>query len=592
MSATTDKLSQDQKVEPADSASSISSSGEDKSQSRPEFSLDILKLTKAAQIQHGLRHGEYSRYRQYCALRLSRLRKKLGFTHGKGRFVQKKLTVQHVTQQKYLLLPLMSAERSWSLAMELKENQENNPRARFHMLRRLKKAVKASNGLVALCAEMADDKTKLEAEAYCCWMTGNLRLEQEDWAPALESFTRAKTIYDHLSKVGDAETQETFKQRVQEIEPTIRFCNYNLSQGEDLTGLKGSVVQSTGSDVLLQTKLEKVLTDLRKKESESMREITWNGKAVPVKNEKLRELVLAAQDSIFQIEKIGSLASKLELYDKTFITYNDALNIIRDELRQLQAQSAKKNVKAEGQESDLRFLFGFLSYTKLSKTVDRNLLLINSLTNKSDDPKQRSASPKEIIKLYDTIIQNVTEMSGLRDTDDEKYHKTIAAKLLTFKAFRCFYVAQSYYNASKWPETYALLDRTVEHIKSAIDHHEKCSPPSTEDIESLKRLQDKVKGKRAAARAKAFAESQAQKAQPTEEKESTEGSATAVLDQDKFDLNPRRLKENIIAFPPDFEAIPCKPILFDLALTSLEFPDLTERKKTKAKGGFFGFWRS
>ena len=94
---------------------------------------------------------------------------------------------------RFLLLPLMSAERSWSLAMELKEQPEN-PRARFHMLRRLKKAVKSCNELVTLCAETADDKTKLEAVAYAGWMTGNLRLEEENWAQALESFTRARFI--------------------------------------------------------------------------------------------------------------------------------------------------------------------------------------------------------------------------------------------------------------------------------------------------------------------------------------------------------------------------------------------------------------
>ena len=143
------------------------------------------------------------------------------------------------------------------------------------------------------------------------------------------------------------------------------------------------------------------------------------------------------------------------------------------------------------------------------------------------------------LRVARAYAQNVNEMNELRDADDESYHKNVAAKLLTFKAFRfslslsalcslllsrfmhsssrlllsshalahrfvyarmrvfvlfsrthahartytcnhrCFYVAQSYYNASKWPETLALLQRTTEHIKSAIDHHEKCSPPST-----------------------------------------------------------------------------------------------------------------
>jgi hypothetical protein len=65
-----------------------------------------------------------------------------------------------------------------------------------------------------------------------------------------------RTIYDNLSKVGDADTQETFKVRVQEIDPTIRFCNYNLSQGEDISGLRGTAAQAGSSDVLLQAKLD------------------------------------------------------------------------------------------------------------------------------------------------------------------------------------------------------------------------------------------------------------------------------------------------------------------------------------------------
>jgi hypothetical protein len=68
---------------------------------------------------------------------------------------------------------------------------------------------------------------------------------------------RCRTIYDNLSKVGDADTQETFKVRVQEIDPTIRFCNYNLSQGEDLSGIRGTAAaQGASSDVLLQAKLD------------------------------------------------------------------------------------------------------------------------------------------------------------------------------------------------------------------------------------------------------------------------------------------------------------------------------------------------
>ncbi len=71
--------------------------------------------------------------------------------------------------------------------------------------------------------------------------------------------SRNRTIYDRLSKVGDTETQETFKQRVQEIDPTIRFCNYNLSQkGEDLSGLRAGQ-EGPAADILLQAKLDVIL---------------------------------------------------------------------------------------------------------------------------------------------------------------------------------------------------------------------------------------------------------------------------------------------------------------------------------------------
>lgn len=73
----------------------------------------VLNMTKAAQIQHGLRHGDYARYRQYCARRLTRLRKTLGFTHGKGRFTQKRLNVQQVTQQKCVSLSLQHQSNSY-----------------------------------------------------------------------------------------------------------------------------------------------------------------------------------------------------------------------------------------------------------------------------------------------------------------------------------------------------------------------------------------------------------------------------------------------------------------------------------------------
>lgn len=36
------------------------------SETKEVFSIDILRLTRHAQKQHGLRHGDYQRYRGLC----------------------------------------------------------------------------------------------------------------------------------------------------------------------------------------------------------------------------------------------------------------------------------------------------------------------------------------------------------------------------------------------------------------------------------------------------------------------------------------------------------------------------------------------
>ena len=60
----------------------------------------------------------------------------------------------------------MSAERAWSLAMELKQAANTEHRKRFHLMRRLQKAVKHANELVQLCeaSERCDARTRLEAQ--------------------------------------------------------------------------------------------------------------------------------------------------------------------------------------------------------------------------------------------------------------------------------------------------------------------------------------------------------------------------------------------------------------------------------------------
>jgi hypothetical protein len=136
------------------------------------------------------------------------------------------------------------------------------------------------------------------------------------------------------------------------------------------------------------------------------------------------------------------------------------------------AQAAKnKSMKVESQEESLQLLKNHVSVLKLSKTVERNILLAESLDSalpiigddsKSNDGSKKKTKPEDLVRIYETLIQvhfsayskfvfqtlsqtniflqNMTEMAELRG-DETEASKDIAAKIQSFKALRlsCFF---------------------------------------------------------------------------------------------------------------------------------------------------------
>lgn len=46
----------------------------------------VLSIIRPSQNQNGLKHGDFLRYRRYCAKKVKRIRKLLKFTYGKHKF--------------------------------------------------------------------------------------------------------------------------------------------------------------------------------------------------------------------------------------------------------------------------------------------------------------------------------------------------------------------------------------------------------------------------------------------------------------------------------------------------------------------------
>lgn len=587
----------------------------------PEVSLEVFNVIKSSQAQHGLRHGDYVRYRQYCSRRLHRVRKAVGFLHGKGRYVKKQLEPRMVKDSRFLLIPLYCAERAWAFAMALKrEDVVAQPRLRFRLLHRLSKAAQWATGLAKLCAIRGDKRTALEAEAYAGFIVGNMHLERERWAQAISNFRRTKTICTELARVSMSDQAHLYTKVVAEVQPSIRFCAYNLrrtgeAEGEaegdedgDVEGMLQDEDGGSGSDIL-RSKLEAVRQESRARQAQDLTEVEVLGERVPVRSDKVRIAMLASQQKEVEIEHLSAPAGMpppaglMEKYDELFVAFNDALEGVRADLR---AAAKEQTARSGAAESALLKLQASLTWQKLHHTVRRTLLLVESLKRSLAGDSGAGAqgakrvAPDDIVRLYDACISSLGEMGQLEGyREDEVLMSQVAARLAGAKACRCFFLAESYGVATRYLEAQALYGRSEFLMQEAEAMLEEAGyTVETPERVALAKLEQMIDGARARAHAQAFvntltggpAAAEAEGALASLELDG-EGDVARAGERslyDSLETFERPNPEHLIPFPPDFETTPCKPLLFDIARNQLTGPDLSARIKGGKSGSSWG----
>ncbi|XP_021536519.1 signal recognition particle subunit SRP68 isoform X4 [Neomonachus schauinslandi] len=512
------------------------------------LSLEILQIIKESQQQHGLRHGDFQRYRGYCSRRQRRLRKTLNFKMGnRHKFTGKKITEDLLTDNRYLLLVLMDAERAWSYAMQLKQEANTEPRKRFHLLSRLRKAVKHAEELERLCeSNRVDAKTKLEAQAYTAYLSGMLRFEHQEWKAAIEAFNKCKTIYEKLASAFTEEQAVLYNQRVEEISPNIRYCAYNIGDQSAINELMQMRLRSGGTEGLLAEKLEA--------ESEETKE---------------------------------------RLFESMLSECRDAIQAVREELKPDQKQRDYTLEGESGKVSNLQYLHSYLTYIKLSTAVRRNENMAKglqkALQQQPEDDSKRSPRPQDLIRLYDIILQNLVELLQLPGLEEDRaFQKEIGLKTLVFKAYRCFFIAQSYVLVKKWSEALVLYDRVLKYANE-VNSDARAFRNSLKDLPDVQELITQVRSEKCSLQAAAILD--ASDSHQTETSSQVKDNKPLVERFETFCLDPSLVTKqaNLVHFPPGFQPIPCKPLFFDLALNHVAFPPLEDKLEQKTKSGLTGY---
>lgn len=561
-----------------------------------QVTLPILSEITSAQSTYGLKHSDYERYRHYCTRRLSRVRKTTHLTnryqsHG-HRYAAKPVTADAVlADHRALLIPLVLAERDWAFAMDVKRTQPSGPhRARHRVLAHLNRAVYHADNLSTLARAVADEATVLEAEAYSQGHRAALALEQEAWAVALTAYEVVEKVYTGMAGMRAGTSMATlYERKLEEVSQAMRFCKYNLARSsgnEDteqlLINLRSGAADASSTDAIGE-KIEAALAEARRRAAVTFGKISWCGLDVALRSERVREAVLMAEE---ENRAFTQRSHSIDEYDKLFVVFNDAIKAVSDELHEFRASASNANDRI----NELELLIAYLTHHRLQRTIERNLLLVES------SKSRRASKPEDFVRLYDNIITNLTDILALRGVEEDAAisNDTEARKRL-FQAYRCFHLAQCYHAAALQNEAAALFDRVGVHAKILTGTY-------AEEAQNLVALST---GMKCRARAEAFLQDQ-HDINGLEELSTDDGpdqsfkvivkKTMMINHMDDFrsfvdsertfgDKNSSKGSgAQICDMPPALEAVACKPVTFDLAVDGVRMPSTSKEHDTGGQG--------
>lgn len=406
--------------------------------------------------------------------------------------------------------------------------------------------------------ERCDARTKLEAQAYVAWMHGTLHFELHLWIKATENFKKAQVIYEKLASALPEEEQLPYKQRVEDISPSLRYCAYNIGDDKavDLLELRSQGILENFDTLVAQTK---------EKTSVILHEIKWFGLKVPIRIERVQIFLKSIETLDESLNRAENNAAKVKILEDMFIDLRDIISLARDEVKQ--------------DNKDAQLLLSYLISIRVDRTVLRNLLLI-----------QQTRKAQDICRLFDIIIQQVTEVTQLeplRDNDAaQKHYKN---NLVAYRALRAFYMGKSHATFRRWKEAALVFD--MAHKLAQDVPNIKYSEILTA---MLKHIKENALIERSLSLANIKLEQEEEQVIPVSTK--VYKSKKPLYERlDEFREDPQLLMKNpnVVTLPPPMTPVPAKPLFYDLALNYVEFPSLQDKieggQKQKQGAGISGF---
>ena len=135
-------------------------------------------------------------------------------------------------------------------------------------------------------------------------MNAIYQLECKDYQGALDNLLRSKIIYQKISSFKDTLEEVIYKEKVGQIDTLIRQCAFSLkTAGISSDGDKviANMVSAYPQKRDLEEQVARTKSQAKREQIESMEEISYNNKIIPLKTEKLKQVFKRVQSQMHEI---------------------------------------------------------------------------------------------------------------------------------------------------------------------------------------------------------------------------------------------------------------------------------------------------
>ncbi|PWY82945.1 hypothetical protein BO70DRAFT_361862 [Aspergillus heteromorphus CBS 117.55] len=561
--------------------------------------------------------GNYNAYRTHTTRKLHKLRQRLGQATPKGRkyTAKRPVTAEDVkSNAQFAHILLISAERAWAHAMQMKTNHSADPSAkgitgatRSHIISRLQKATTYAKQLVSVLEKQeisgAADTDILEARAYLASLLGAMYLEKRKWEQCLQSYSISRVIYAAL---GQQVKKDAFRDLLSgTVDPSLRYAAYQLKLPRSRP-IPSLAISYFPSDVTIRSEVEKLDPSCLKEEAAGTRRtaegevqqlpetITWRSHTVNLEDAAISQALAAAAAAESRLsqwlaESTGKSASskdKAAAYDNVIIASQDAVDATKSAIDDLAGEGVDPGDKRM---QALQISRTAVNYGLVGWRIGRNRVLCGDhdgisfetaptkpLKGAKASTKQDEATGKKLARLrervvlYDSILQSIEfilELPGV--AADSAFVQELEAKRCYFRALRCLTIGRSHGILGKSANALALFAQALTLASGAAKSTsaDVDGPPKL-DISrgQVQALETTLQGLVAQYRGLVTLEKMSAEAQSKSTNQLPAVERLHEYSGDSLDMT------KIVPYPPQMQPVPVKPLFLDVAWNYIDYP--------------------